>query len=51
MQDKILKIAKRLKNFTLDDIVMFSGTEEEKVSSMLNNLENIYILIKKFLNI
>ena len=27
MTDKILKIAKRLKTFTLEDIVMFTGLE------------------------
>src|SRR5574344_1710314 len=41
MQDKILKIAKRLKNFTFDDIVMFSGFEEDGIETILKNSENI----------
>src|SRR5574344_2452033 len=39
--NKILKIAKRLKTFTLDDIVMFSDFEENELSSILGNYENI----------
>src|SRR5574344_1382529 len=41
MQDKILKIAKRLKTFTLDDIVMFSDFEKNEINLILENSENI----------
>lgn len=41
MDDKILKIAKRLKSFTLDDIVMFSEFEEKYILEFLGKSENI----------
>lgn len=41
MQDKILKIAKRLKSFTIDDIVMFGNINEKNAMIFLQNLENI----------
>lgn len=46
MTDKILKIAKRLKTFTLEDIVMFTGLEINAVRNFLEQSDNI----KKFEN-
>ena len=46
MTDKILKIAKRLKTFTLEDIVMFTGLEIDTVKNFLEQSDNI----KKFKN-
>ena len=46
MTDKILKIAKRLKTFTLEDIVMFTGLEINAVRNFLEQSDNI----KKFKN-
>ena len=46
MTDKILKIAKRLKTFTLEDIVMFTGLEIDIVKNFLEQSDNI----KKFKN-
>ncbi len=48
MTDKILKIAKRLKIFTLEDIVMFTDFDIEHVKEFLENSENIMILRGKF---
>lgn len=48
MTDKILKIAKRLKIFTLEDIVMFTDFDIEHVKEFLENSENIRILRGKF---
>ena len=39
--DKILKVAKRLKTFTLDDIVMFCDIDAETVGKFLRESENI----------
>ncbi|MDD3237341.1 MAG: hypothetical protein PHV37_04515 [Candidatus Gastranaerophilales bacterium] len=41
MESKILKIAKRLKTFTVDDIVMFSELDENEVIKFLENSKNI----------
>ncbi len=41
MESKILKIAKRLKTFTLDDIIMFSEFNENEIVKFLENSENI----------
>ena len=41
MTDKILKIAKRLKTFTLEDIVMFTGLEIDTVRNFLDQSDNI----------
>lgn len=46
MTYKILKIAKRLKTFTLEDIVMFTGLEINAVRNFLEQSDNI----KKFKN-
>ncbi len=46
--DKILKIAKRLKTFTLEDIVMFTGFDIEIIKEFLKNSENIKTLGEKF---
>ena len=39
--DKILKVAKRLKTFTLDDIVMFCDIDEKSAIEFLAQPENI----------
>ncbi|MCI1272915.1 MAG: N-terminal phage integrase SAM-like domain-containing protein [Clostridiaceae bacterium] len=41
MESKILKIAKRLKTFTLDDIIMFSELKESEIVKFLEKSENI----------
>src|SRR5574344_94285 len=41
MESKILKIAKRLKTFTVDDIVIFSESDENEVINFLENSKNI----------
>lgn len=41
MTDKILKIAKRLKTFTLEDIVMFTGLGIDTVRNFLEQPDNI----------
>src|SRR5574344_1353320 len=41
MESKILKIAKRLKTFTVDDIIMFSESDENEVINFLENSKNI----------
>lgn len=46
--DKILKVAKRLKIFTLEDIVMFSDFDIEIVKEFLESSENIKVLGEKF---
>ena len=46
MTDKILKIAKRLKTFTLEEIVMFTGLGIDTVRKFLEQSDNI----KKFKN-
>lgn len=46
--DKILKVAKRLKTFALEDIVMFTDFDIEHVKEFLENSENIRILRGKF---
>mgnify|MGYP003296264945 CR=1 FL=1 len=39
--DRILKVAKRLKQFTLDDIVMFCEIDEKSAIKFLATSENI----------
>ena len=39
--DKILKVAKRLKTFTLEDIVMFCDINAEIIKDFLENSDNI----------
>jgi len=46
--DKILKVAKRLKSFTLEDIVMFTDFDIKIVKEFLNKSENIIVLGSKF---
>src|SRR5574344_70743 len=41
MESKILIIAKRLKTFTAEDIIMFSELDENEVINFLENSENI----------
>ena len=48
MTDKILKIAKRLKTFTLEDIVMFTGLEIDIVKNFLEQSDNIQKFKNKF---
>ncbi len=46
--DRILKVAKRLKAFTLEDIVMFTGFDIEIIKKFLENSETIKTLGEKF---
>lgn len=46
--DKILKVAKRLKTFTIEDIVMFTGLDIEIIKEFLESSENINVLGGKF---
>lgn len=46
--DKILKVAKRLKIFTLKNIVMFCDIDTEIIKEFLENSENIKVLENKF---
>lgn len=46
--DKILKVAKRLKTFALEDIVMFTGLDIEIIKKFLESSENIKALGGKF---
>ena len=46
--DKILKVAKRLKTFTLEDIVMFCEIDAETAGKFLQKLENIKSCGNKF---
>lgn len=46
--DKILKVAKRLKTFALEDIVMFTGLDIEIIKKFLESSENIKALGEKF---
>ena len=46
--DKILKVAKRLKTFTLDDIVMFCDIEAESAEKFIQDSENIKPFGNKF---
>lgn len=46
--DKILKVAKRLKTFTLDDIVMFCNIDAEFAGTFLQKSENIKPVGNKF---
>lgn len=46
--NKIITIAKRLKIFTLEDIVMFTNFDIEIVKEFLENSENIKVLGEKF---
>src|SRR5574344_305290 len=41
MESKILKIAKRLKTFTVDDIIMFNESDENEVINFLEKSKNI----------
>ena len=46
--DKILKVAKRLKTFTLEDIVMFCGVDAKTTGRLLRESENIKLVGNKF---
>jgi actin-related protein len=46
--DKILKVAKRLKTFTLEDIVMFCDINTDTAEKFLHGLENIKPVGNKF---
>ncbi len=46
--DKILKVAKRLKTFTLEDIVMFCEIDAEVAEEFLRESENIKLCEDKF---
>lgn len=46
--DKILKVAKRLKTFTLEDIIMFTGFDTEIILEILENSKNIRAFGGKF---
>ena len=46
--DKILKVAKRLKRFTLDDIVMFCEIDPDVARKFLQESENIKPVGNKF---
>ena len=46
--DKILKVAKRLKTFTLDDIVMFCDIDAKTAGKFLQESENVKPLGNKF---
>lgn len=46
--DKILKVTKKLKTFTLEDIVMFSGIDTNSVREFLQKSENIKQVGNKF---
>lgn len=46
--DKILKVAKRLKTFTLDDIVMFCDINAGIIKDFLENSDNIKAFKNKF---
>ena len=46
--DKILKVAKRLKTFTLNDIVMFCGIDAKSAEKFINESENIKLCGDKF---
>ena len=46
--DKILKVAKRLKTFTLEDIVMFCGIDADNAEKFIQASENIKSFGNKF---
>ena len=46
--DKILKVAKRLKTFTLEDIVMFCEIDAETAGTFLRKSKNIKPVGNKF---
>lgn len=46
--DKILKVAKRLKTFTFEDIVMFCEISSETAEKFINESENIKLIGNKF---
>ena len=46
--DRILKVAKRLKTFTLEDIVMFCKIDAETAEKFLQESENIQQIGNKF---
>lgn len=46
--DKILKVAKRLKMFTLEDIVMFCGIDKDTAEKYIHETENIKPVGNKF---
>ena len=46
--DKILKVAKRLKTFTLEDIIMFCGIDTEIARKFLQESESIKLCGNKF---
>ena len=46
--DKILKVAKRLKTFTLEDIVMFCEIDADTAEKFIQDSENIKPFGNKF---
>lgn len=46
--DKILKVAKRLKTFTLEDIVMFCDIDAKTAEDFIQKSENIKPVGNKF---
>ena len=46
--DKILKVAKRLKTFTIEDIVMFCEIDAETAEGFIQKSENIKPVGNKF---
>ena len=46
--DNILKVAKRLKTFTLEDIVMFCDIDADTVKKFIHESENIKLVGNKF---
>lgn len=46
--DKILKVAKRLKTFTLDDIVMFCEIDKDTAKEFIKKSDNIKLIGNKF---
>ena len=48
--DKILKVTKRLKTFTLEDIVMFCEIDANTAQKFIQESENIKSCGDKFIN-
>ena len=46
MKQKILKLIKILNKFTIDDILSMDDFEEQEVSEILSELENLGIISK-----
>ena len=49
MKQKILKLIKILNKFTIDDILSMDDFEEQEVSEILSELENLGIAAKEFI--